>query len=340
MTIDLVAIGRANLDLYSQSIGSPFAEISGFDAMVGGSPTNIAIGVSRLGLTSAILTAVGNDRTGDFVLRYLQDEGVGTEYIPRIEGKLTSLALIGVEPPDHFPLSFYREDPADIHLRSEHVDAVDFSDVRSIEVSGNALARGSCVDAVFRVVEEAREHEIPVYVDVDLRPSEWDDPADFGLAIGGILPYTDVLIGTEDEYRAAFLPGGRADAGPVAGAEDRAMLDDVVASATASGPGVVITKRGPDGATVRSPAGELDVAGFPVEVVNTVGAGDAFAAGLIRSRLVGLDWADAVRFANACGAIVVTRHGCSVALPTEPEVQDFLARQEGRTDPSVATSAP
>ncbi len=115
MTYDLVSLGRCNMDLYSQDIDAAFADITGFDAVVGGSPTNIAIGVSRLGLRSVALTAVGDDGVGEFVLRFLRDEGVATEFIPTIEGKLTSLAMIGVEPPSNFPLSFYREDPADIY---------------------------------------------------------------------------------------------------------------------------------------------------------------------------------------------------------------------------------
>lgn len=327
MTIDLLAIGRANLDLYSQDIGAPFEDVTGFDAMVGGSPTNIAIGVSRLGMRSAILTAVGTDRTGDFVLRYLNDEGVITEFVPRIEGKLTSLALLGVQPPDAFPLSFYREDPADIYLRSSDVDAVDLSTVRAIEVSGNALARGDCAGAVRHLLRGATARGITVYMDVDLRPSEWADPIDYGAAIRSVLTDVDVLIGTEEEFFAAFMP----DPGPVMTGDripEDAMpeLASTVSALLDDRPGVIVTKRGPNGATVESTDGSIDVPGFEVDVVNTVGAGDSFAAGLIRSRLRGLGWEEAVRFANACGAITVTRHGCATALPTADEVEIFITR--------------
>ena len=102
---DLVTVGRANMDLYSQDIGAAFEDITGFDATVGGSPTNIAIGTARLGLRSIAFTAVGNDRVGDFVVRYLRDAGVETRYIPHKEGKLTSLALLGVRPPSRANLS-------------------------------------------------------------------------------------------------------------------------------------------------------------------------------------------------------------------------------------------
>ena len=327
MTIDLLAIGRANLDLYSQDIGASFEDITGFDAMVGGSPTNIAIGVSRLGMSSAILTAVGTDRTGDFVLRYLQNEGVDTSFVPRIDGKLTSLALLGVQPPDDFPLSFYRDDPADIYLTPADVDAVDVSTVRAIEVSGNALARGTCVEAVRRLLRTAAEAGVTVYMDVDLRPSEWFDASDYGVAIRSVLGEVDVLIGTEEEFFAAFMP--RPEAVMAGEPVPPGLLPEL--AATVSGllderPGVIVTKRGPKGATIESPAGSIDVPGFPVEVVNTVGAGDSFAAGLIRSRLDGHGWEASAQFANACGAITVTRHGCASALPTLRDVEEFLDR--------------
>ena len=319
MAPDLVAIGRANLDLYSQSIGEPFENATGFDAMVGGSPTNIAIGVRRLGHRAGVITGVGDDTVGDFVLRYLTDEGVDTTNVVRVPGKLTSLALLGVQPPDHFPLTFYRTDPADIHLTVEAVDGVDFAGTQALEVSGNALARGPCVDATHRAMERARAAGSTIYMDVDLRPSEWPNSRAFGDAIRAVLPGVDVLIGTEEEFTAAFL-----DAIEPGTPAETAALDEAVVEATADGPGVVITKRGPRGATVTIGDDRFDVPGFTVGVVNTVGAGDAFAAGLITMRLEDRPWVDAVRFGNACGAIVVTRHGCSAAFPTRPELDAFL----------------
>ena len=323
--IDLLTIGRANMDLYARDIGAPFAEVTSFDAMVGGSPTNIAIGGRRLGLTSAVLTAVGDDPTGDFVLRYLADEGVITDHVRRIEGKLTSLALLGVQPPDTFPLTFYREDPADIHVTAADVDRVDMSRVASVEISGNALSRGSCADAVRHLIDVAAHHDVTVYMDVDLRPSEWGRVEDFGRAVRSVLRDVDVVIGTEEELEAIDAPGpgpGSRSSGVPSGSHSD--IDDVVASLLDDGAGAVIAKRGAGGATIDLPGEHALVPGFRVDVVNTVGAGDAFAAGLIRSRLRGLDWVDAIRFANACGAIVVTRHGCSSALPTEDEVRAFL----------------
>ena len=323
---DLISVDRANLDLFSQDIGASFEDITGFDAIVGGSPTNIAIGLSRLAMRSALLGAVGDDRVGDFVLRFLRDEGVGIDYITRKPGKLTSLALLGVQPPSQFPLSFYREDPADIYLDGTDVAAVDFTQVRAVLVSGNALSRGPCAAAAKSVAEICSALPADVYMDLDLRPTEWATPESFGKAVRATSELVDVTIGTEEEYYGALMDDPETVSNGASVPRSRrddleAATDDLVGRT----PSAIVIKRGERGATVLTAEGRLDVPGFNVEVVNTVGVGDSFAAGLIRSRLRGLDWEQSLRFANACGAIVVTRHGCSLAFPREDEVMDLVA---------------
>ncbi len=326
---DLVTLGRANMDLYSQDIGAEFEDITGFDAMVGGSPTNIAIGTARLGLRALALTAVGDDRVGDFVLRYLRSEGVETAYIPRKQGKLTSLALLGVQPPSHFPLSFYREDPADIYLTVDEFEALPLNEVRAIELSGNAFSRGTCAATAVHAARRGRDLGLTMFMDLDFRDTEWPTPRAFGEALRPVFPLLDVLIGTEEEFYVALMPNPETviSSGEVPD-DEHGRLDEEVARLIEGGTGAVALKRGPRGVTILTAADRVDVPGFAVEVVNTVGAGDAFAAGLIRSRLNGLDWWDAARFANACGAIEVTRHGCASAFPTETEVDEFMAAQQ------------
>ncbi|HSF84150.1 MAG TPA: 5-dehydro-2-deoxygluconokinase [Acidimicrobiia bacterium] len=321
---DLVTMGRVNMDLYAQDIGAEFADITGFDAMVGGSPSNIAIATSRLGLQSIALTGVGDDRVGEFVLRYFRDEGVDTDYVAIKPGKLTSLALLGVQPPSQFPLSFYREDPADIHLTVADVDAVPFDEVRSIQLSGNAFSRGTCADAARHAARRAREFDMLSFLDLDLRPTDWDHAREFGITIRSILPLVDVAIGTEEEFYAALMsdPEIIMQGEPVP-AHRHDELNERVEALLGRGVSAIALKRGPRGVSILLDGERIDVPGFRVDVVNTVGAGDAFAAGLIRSRLAGMEWYKAARFANACGAIEVTRHGCSAAFPTETEVMAF-----------------
>ncbi len=333
MSYDLITVGRANMDLYSLDVGAPFEKVRRFEAMVGGSPTNIAIATARLGLRSVAFTGVGDDRVGDFVLDYLAAEDVVTDWVRRIPGKLTSLALLGVEPPDHFPLSFYRDDPADIHLTVDHAGALPFDETAAVLISGNALSRGTCAVAARYCAERAAAAGLTVYVDLDLRPTEWAQPGDYGEAFRDVMPFVDVVIGTEEELWAALA--GAPDAvmaGEALANDDHDALDALIDDAVAGpeGPGVVVLKRGPRGVTlIGAEAGPRDVAGFPVDVVNTVGAGDAFAGGLIARRSRGDGWREAASFANACGAIEVTRHGCAAAFPRHDEVVAFMERQRG-----------
>lgn len=316
------------MDLFSQQIGADFADVRSFDAMVGGSPTNIAIGTARLGLRSIAFTGVGNDPVGDFVLRYLTDENVVTDFIPRIEGRHTSLALIGVQPPGDFPLSFYRQDPADIHLTIDHAKELPLDVSRAVLLSGNAFSRGPVVETSGWIANEARRLGLRSFLDLDLRPVEWAAQGDYGPAMRAALSGVEVAIGTQEEFYEALVAqpeqvmarGGELTNGQV----DELARAVARTLAAGDGPATIVLKRGPHGASVVTADGSIDVAGFPVDVVNTVGAGDAFASGLITKRLQGWDWFEAVRFANACGAIEVTRQGCASALPTEAEVVEFI----------------
>lgn len=331
MTYDLVTIGRVNMDLFSRDIGAEFSDIRSFDAMVGGSPANIAISSARLGLRSALLTAVGEDVVGSFVVGYLDDEGVATDFIARKPQK-TSLALLGVQPPDRFPLMFYRDDPADIHLTPAEVEDFPWTETSAFQLSGNALSRGEGAAAARRATELAASNGLERFVDLDLRPTEWQEVTDYGGAIRSVLSLVTVVIGTEEEVWAALADEPQLTMGgaplPVDAQEELLALTHTAVSSHPSLE-VVVVKRGANGASIVTADGGVDVAGFPVTVVNTVGAGDAFAGGLISARSWEWEWERSVRFANACGAIEVTRHGCSAAFPRRDEVDTFIASNGG-----------
>jgi len=133
---NLITMGRSSIDLYSNDVGSPFVEITNFAAYVGGSPTNIAVGAQRLNVKTALLTAVGNDPVGDFILNFLNNEGVETRYIPRKSTARSSAVILGIEPPDKFPLVFYRDNAADIQLTIDDVIATPFEQCRAFESAG------------------------------------------------------------------------------------------------------------------------------------------------------------------------------------------------------------
>lgn len=328
MSIDLITVGRVSMDLFARDIGAEFHDISAFETGVGGSPVNIAIGTSRLGLKSLAFTAVGADEVGRFVLRYLRDEGVIADYIEQKPGRRTGMALVGVQPPDRFPLLFYRENPADIHLSIDEARNLPLAQARALSLSGTALSRGGAQDVTLYLAEQGRRQRLQTFIDLDLRPDQWSNPLAFGLQIRRILPLCDVIIGTEEEFYAALSPTPEA---VMAGekAADAIELRNLLLDCCRSTEAVLILKRGDRGVTVFQGARERDVPGYPVPIVNTVGAGDGFASGLIYGWSRGWDWERAARFANACGAIVVTRHGCARALPRLNEVEDFMRERQG-----------
>ncbi len=331
--LDLITVGRVSMDLFAQNVGAAFEDVTGFETSVGGSPVNIAIGTSRLGLNSAAFTAVGQDRVGDFVLRYLGDEGVATDYIARKPNAHTGLAIVAIQPPDKFPLVFYRDNPADIHLTIDDAARLPIAHSRVVQISGTALSRGTCRDATLFVAEQCNTLGVTTFMDLDLRPDQWTHPHSFGLNIHTILPHLDVVIGTEEEFYALLAE----DPAPVLQGKNLSdsqitKLDGLLQTllGTSRGPDVLALKRGPRGVSIFTKTNDVvDAAGFSVDVLNTVGAGDAFASGLIYGYLKRWDWYKCGRMGNACGALVVTRHGCAKALPTEQEALDFIEERGG-----------
>ncbi|HUF39624.1 MAG TPA: 5-dehydro-2-deoxygluconokinase [Anaerolineales bacterium] len=330
---DLVTMGRSSIDLYSNDIGAPFPEIKSFAAYVGGSPTNIAVAARRLNVRTALLTAVGPDPVGDFILQFLETEGVETRWIPRKPGARSSAVILGIEPPDKFPLVFYRDNAADIRLTIDDVRAAPVDRCRAFEFAGTNLSREPSRSATFYAVEQARRGSATVFCDLDFRLDQWDDPLAYGANLRAILAGVDVAIGTEEEVLAAMLsdPGqARVRDSQVSSPEIAGDVDAAVQSLLELGPAALVVKRGGRGATVfERGVAPIDVPGFPVDVYNVLGAGDAFAGGLIYGRLKGWDWYRAARMGNACGAIVVTRHGCANFMAYEDEALQFIADRGG-----------
>ncbi len=312
---DLICVGRSCLDLYANEVGVPFVDIQNFSAYVGGCPTNIAVGARRLGLKVALLTAVGDDLVGDFVLHYLKSEDIETRFIPRKPGTRTSAVLVSIEPPDRFPLVYYRDNAADNQLNYEDVVATPIANSQALLVAGTNMNQETQRSATRLATEQARAAGIDVFLDLDLRPSLWQDLRQYGLEMRSLLPLVNVVMGTEEEIRAA------------------SSQEDIPAAIPVlhqHGPQVVVVKRGSKGASVYLIDGTvIEAPGFPVEIYNTLGAGDAFASGLIYGYTKGWDWYRAARMGNANGAIVVTRHGCSKFMGYEEQVLDFITARGG-----------
>jgi 5-dehydro-2-deoxygluconokinase len=336
-TYDLIAMGRSSIDLYANDVGAPFVEITSFAAYIGGCPTNISVGTKRLGLNSALLTALGNDPVGDFILHALEREAVETRYIQRKPGRRTSAVVLGIEPPDRFPLVYYRDNCADIALTIDDVLATPIADCRCLLISGTGLSQEPSRSATLFAAEQARAAGAEVVLDIDFRPDQWHDARAFGVTIRAALRLVDIVIGTEDEINAAMLTDPAqvsVSQSQVSDARVSGDIDAAIAGLLALGPQALLQKRGEHGARVHlGPAAggpqQIDAPGFQVEVYNILGAGDAFAAGFLFGHLSGWDWYKSARMGTACGAIVVTRHGCANFMPTYDEVLALVEEQGG-----------
>ncbi len=312
-TYDVLAMGRSSIDLYAHQIGCAMADVRSFDAYVGGCPTNVSVGTRRLGLRSALLTAVGDDQVGEFVTAFLDRERVETRFIPRKPGRRTSAVILTIEPPDRFPLTFYRDNCADRALTLEDVARAPIAESRLVFVTGTGLSHEPSRAATRAAAAAARSASVPVVVDIDYRPDQWGSRSAFAGEVHQLLRSATMAVGTEEEVVAA---SGSSD---VEGGA-RLLLE--------SGIEALVLKRGARGATVFRQASEpVNVAPFPVNVLNVLGAGDAFASGFLYGYLRGWSLERAARMGNACGAIIVTRHGCANFMPTLDEVRAFVAGQ-------------
>jgi 5-dehydro-2-deoxygluconokinase len=336
---DVLAMGRSSIDLYAREIGVPFTEVESFNAYVGGSPTNICVGARRLGLRTALLTAVGDDLVGDFVFNFLDREGIAFEFSPRKAGRRTSAFMLAIQPPDKFPIVPYRDNCADLELTIADVTRAPVAASRALLVTGSGLSRQPSRDATMFAAETARANGGRVVLDLDVRAELWPDMRAYAAGVRSILPLTDVVIGTAEEVAAATTRDGAETSSAAAttaatpespeafGGALRRNVEELLAAGSAD---ALVVKRGARSTVVCLRGGEtIEAATFPVEVLNVLGAGDAFAGGFLYGYLKGWDWQRSARMGNACGAIVVTRHGCANFMPYEQEALAFIQERGG-----------
>src|SRR5215213_470420 len=262
---DVLAVGRSSIDLYANEVGVAFTEIKSFAAYVGGCPTNISVASRRLGLRTAILNPLGDDLVADFVLNFLEKEGVDTTFSRRKPGRRTSAFLLGIEPPDRFSLVPYRDNCPDLELTVDDVQLAPIAESRALLLTGTGLSRQPSRGATRYAAERARAAGTKVVLDLDFRAELWPDESAYGVEIRSFLPLADVVLGTADEVEKAGLENW-----------------PETASAGSQSPEALVVKRGAESTLVYPAGGEMiEAATFPVEVLNVLGAGDAFAGGFL-----------------------------------------------------------
>lgn len=337
---DLACLGRLAVDLYAQQMGSRLEDATSFARYLGGSSANIAFGAARLGLRTAMVSRVGDEQMGRFLRDALQREGCDVSQIQTDAQRLTGLVLLGIKDRDTFPLLFYRENCADMALDAAQIDGDFIRQCRALLITGTHLSTPTVQRASVAALSHASRHGVLRVLDIDYRPVLWGltKPgeganryvADVAVTarLQEMLPLFDLLIGTEEEFLiAGGVPGDlMTSLRAVRCVTSAAMVVKLGAAGCCYIPGAV-PERMEDAPTAR---------GERVEVLNVLGAGDAFAAGLLSGLLRGMDFQQAARQANACGAIVVSRHACSAAMPTMAELGHWFS---GSRHPEVDADA-
>lgn len=333
--LDLITIGRSSVDLYGSQVGGRLEDMGSFEKYIGGSPTNIACGTARLGLKSAVITAVGDEHMGRFIHEQLKREGVNTDGVKTDPDRLTALVLLGIRDQEQFPLIFYRENCADMGLTEDDIEPAFIARARAVVATGTHLSHPQVEAATLKALNLARENGQKTALDIDYRPNLWgvaghgDGESRFvesdavTVKLQSTLHLFDLIVGTEEEFHIA---GGSTDT--------ITALRNVRAVSAAT----LVCKRGPMGASVF--AGDIPDSlddgetgpGFPIEVFNVLGAGDGFMSGLLKGWLDGENWPTSLKYANACGALAVSRHGCTPAYPSWEELNFFFERGIVRPD--------
>jgi 5-dehydro-2-deoxygluconokinase len=312
--LQAVVMGRVGADLYPapDQLRKALREIDNYDRFVGGFAGNVATGLARLGVSTAICSRVGPDGHGDFVRDFLAAEGVDTRWLVTDSRFLTPLTFCEIWPPDRFPLTFYREPTApDWQIRMEDIDMEEMSRIPLLYATGTALAHSPSRETT---IEAMRAHRGTKIFDLDYRPVLWPDLAEYAPRTQEACRLADIVIGNDDE---------------LAGATGASSESEAVRKLFALGPRLVVAKRGDRGVAVHDPVGTAEVAGIQVQVVNGLGAGDGFAAAFGHGILRGLEPAEAARLGNASGAMVAMKIPCAAAMPTEPELSAFLSSRGG-----------
>ncbi len=309
MTLELLTIGRVSVDLYAEQLGVPFAQVRSFAQSIGGSPTNVAVAAARLGRRAAVVTAVGDEDFGDYVRAKLRGFGVDTSFVGTHPTLRTPLAFAAMDPPEDPKLLFYREPSAP----DEHVEATDalVDAARTAEifwVAGSCLS-GERTGPTTRRLLEQRARRRHTVLDLDYRPTFWPSEGEAHRAVSAALAHATVAVGNRRECEVAV---GSADPDEAA---DRLL---------ARGLELAVVKLGGDGVLVATQAARTLVPPVPVEVVCGLGAGDAFGGALCHGLLSGWDPVEAVRYANAAGAIVASRLLCADAMPVAREVEEVM----------------
>ncbi len=306
---DVLTMGRVGIDIYPLQDGVGLEEVESFGKFLGGSATNVAIAAAKYGEKSALITRTGNDPFGRFVHNELKRLGVSDEFVGTEDDLLTPVTFCEIFPPDDFPLYFYRRPKAPdlcINVKSLPYDTIATAKVFWLTVTGLSEEPSRSAHQVALDVREKKTHTI---LDLDYRPMFWHSPEAATAEVEKVLGQVTVAVGNKEECQIAV-----GETEPLRAAD--ALLE--------RGVELAIVKQGPKGVLAKTREETVEVPPYFVDVINGLGAGDAFGGALCHGLIQGWDLERILRFANVAGAIVASRRECSTAMPSEAEVEAIL----------------
>jgi len=306
---EVLTMGRIGVDLYPQQVGASLRDVRTFAKFLGGSATNVAVAAARYGRRSAVITRTGDDPFGEFLHDALRGFGVDDRYVTPVGSLPTPVTFCEIFPPDDFPLYFYRFPKApDLEIHPSELDYDAIHDADIFWITGTGLSQEPSRTATLNALRHRNKSGITVF-DLDYRPMFWQSREEARYWYAHALPYATVAVGNLDEADTAV---------------DQRRPKEAAAALHDAGIELAVIKQGPAGVLASDTTTQVEVPPVPVEVVNGLGAGDAFGGALCHGLLAGWELETMMRFANAAGAIVASRLSCADAMPTETEVRDLL----------------
>ncbi|UCZ55398.1 5-dehydro-2-deoxygluconokinase [Bacillus shivajii] len=319
-SLDVIGLGRLCVDLNANETLRPMEKTRTFTKYVGGSPANIAIGTSRLGLKTGFVGKVSDDQMGRFITGYLEENKINTEsVVTDTTGAITGLAFTEIKSPEDCSILMYRDNVADLNLDTSDVSEEYIKRSKSLLISGTALAKSPSREAVFLALEYARKHDVVVFFDLDYRPYTWESEAETAVYYNLAAEKCDVIIGTREEFdmMEKLLNYEKSD--------DKVTADKWFSYHAK----IVVIKHGSGGSIAYTKEGESYQGGiFKTKVLKTFGAGDSYASAFMYGLMKRYDVPTAMRLGSASASIVISKHSCSDAMPSVDEIEEFLETAE------------
>lgn len=316
-TFDVIAIGRAAIDLNAVEYNRPMEETMTFRKYVGGSPANIAIGAAKMGLKVGFIGKLSKDQHGNYIKKYLEDSNVDTQQVVfDEEGHKAGLAFTEILSPSECSILMYRDQVADLYLKPEEINEEYIAKAKYFVVSGTGLAQSPSREALLKAVTFAKKNDTKVIFELDYRPYTWKNAEETSIYYSLVAKQSDIIIGTRDEFDVLENRIGGKN-------------EETVKELFQYEPELIVIKHGVDGSYAYEKNGTVTKGNaYRAKVLKTFGAGDSYAAAFITAIVQGLSIEEALKYGSASAAIVVSSHSSSDAMPSIPEIKQLIAEQD------------